>query len=110
MSEGWYPIFSERRSGTKKCEKTRQMVRLVLALEDPDQMEHPVVACRRLSSPVVADRTTDGRPSAAEHTSLSLVSKPVESPMKTLWARASCPCRVWEGKAHYVPVAAGKST
>ncbi len=37
MSEGWYPIFSEGRSGTKKCEKTLRMVRLVPAPKDPDQ-------------------------------------------------------------------------
>ena len=38
LSGGWYPIFSEGRSGTKKCEKTLQMVRLVAVPEDPDQI------------------------------------------------------------------------
>ena len=38
LSEGWYRIFSERRSCTKKCEKTLQMVRLCQAREDPGQI------------------------------------------------------------------------
>ena len=40
MSEGWYPIFFDPRSGTKKCEKTLRMVNLVATSEDPDQIEH----------------------------------------------------------------------
>ncbi len=40
LSEGWYRIFRERRSCTKKCEKTLRMVRLCPAREDPDQIEH----------------------------------------------------------------------
>ena len=40
LSEGWYRIFWERRSCTKKCEKTLRMVRLCPAREDPDQIEH----------------------------------------------------------------------
>ncbi len=35
-SEGRYRIFWERRSCTKKCEKTLQMVRLLQTREDPD--------------------------------------------------------------------------
>ncbi len=38
LSEGRYRIFWERRSCTKKCEKTLQMVRLCTAREDPDQI------------------------------------------------------------------------
>ena len=40
LSESWYRIFWERRSCTKKCEKTLRMVRLCPAREDPDQIEH----------------------------------------------------------------------
>ena len=60
LSEGWYRIFWDRRSCTKRCEKTLQMVRLCTQREDPDQFEHPLVppgiwpcpdttdSCRRL--------------------------------------------------------------
>ena len=37
-SEGWSRIFWERRSCTKKCEKTLQMVRLLQARENPGQI------------------------------------------------------------------------
>ena len=39
MSEGWYTTFSPQRSCTKKFGKTHQMVRLVPAREDPDQIK-----------------------------------------------------------------------
>ena len=39
LSEGWYQTFPEQRSGTKKCEKTLQMVRMSRRPKFPDQIE-----------------------------------------------------------------------
>ena len=41
LSEGWYRVFWGRRSCTKKCERTLQMVSRFALREDPDQIEHP---------------------------------------------------------------------